>query len=67
MQLVGTGTTDPRWLEKIIAHPPTSLSTLEYWVGALDVDFASAEGMTCRSSAAPARHRSTTCARARTR
>jgi hypothetical protein len=44
VQLAGTGTTDPRWLEKIIEHPPTSLSTLEYWIGALDVDFAGREG-----------------------
>jgi hypothetical protein len=44
MQLAGTGTTDPRWLAKIIAHPPTSLSTLEYWIGTLDVDFAGGEG-----------------------
>lgn len=45
MRLAGSGATDPRWLERILEHPPTSLSTLEYWVGALDVDFASGEGM----------------------
>ena len=44
MRLAGSGTTDPKWLEKIIVNPPTSLSTLEYWVGALDVEFAGAEG-----------------------
>lgn len=45
MRLAGSGATDPRWLEKIVKHPPSSLSTLEYWVGALDVDFAGGEGM----------------------
>jgi hypothetical protein len=44
MRLAGTGSTDPRWLAKIIEFPPTSLSTLEYWVGPLEVDFAGYEG-----------------------
>lgn len=44
MYLSGSGATDPRWLDKILKHPPTSLSTLEYWVGKLDVDFAGGEG-----------------------
>jgi hypothetical protein len=45
MQLSGSGAADPRWLEKIFKHPPTSLSTLEYWIGSIDVDFAGSEGM----------------------
>jgi len=45
MQLSGSGANDPRWLEKIAEFPPTSLSTLEYWFGPLEVDFAGGEGM----------------------
>jgi hypothetical protein len=33
------------WLERLIAQPPRSLSTLEAYVGKLDVDFADVEGM----------------------
>ena len=44
MRLAGTGANDPGWLLKIVRHPPESLSTLEYWVGPLDVDFAGGEG-----------------------
>jgi hypothetical protein len=33
------------WLERMLKHPPRSLSTLESCVGALDVDFAGDEGM----------------------
>lgn len=45
MRLSGSGANDPRWLEKIAEYPPTSLSTLEYWFGPLEVDFAGGEGM----------------------
>jgi len=45
MILSGSGETDPRWLEKLIKHPPTSLSTLVYWVGQLDIDWDGVEGM----------------------
>lgn len=45
MQLSGSGANDPRWLEKFLKHPPTNLSTLEYWVGSIDVDWRNGEGL----------------------
>jgi hypothetical protein len=44
MYLSGSGANDPRWLDKIIQYPPTSVSTLESWVGPLAIDFAGDEG-----------------------
>jgi hypothetical protein len=43
MQGAGSGALEA-CLTGFLADPPRSLSTLEYWVGWLDVDFSSPEG-----------------------
>jgi hypothetical protein len=53
MKLAGSGTSDPRWLEKIIKHPPTSLETLEYWVGSLELADADRHGVVVRPENPP--------------